>query len=150
MRLFSAYISMHAARKADSLFETEHVAKEIEKDGQNMISLVKKESEDTALLDEAERSARITDISEIEKKEIHDITELVETTFTVIRDSILLMHSQLDELKELMRQDEYLKSSGFPIEVADELEEMLKKEIEKIVGHLREMTDMKNESDNTA
>jgi hypothetical protein len=40
-------------------------------------------------------------------------------------------------LNDLIAQDEVLKRSGFPEEMADELEKMLEGEVEKIITHLR-------------
>jgi len=73
------------------------------------------------------------------KKEIKDIEDLVNQTFKVIREGIMVIHTQLDQLRKLMKEDEVLEDSGFPIEVADQLEEMLAGEIKKITSHLREM-----------
>ena len=42
-------------------------------------------------------------------------------------------------MKKIKKEDEVLEQSGFPIEIADQLEEMLTKEIKNITSHLRDM-----------
>ncbi len=139
MRLFSAYINRQAAQDANSVFEAERIVKQIDQEDKVIFQLVRKESEDDAGLETAERNSRIDEIVSRQKTEIRDAQGLVSETFHIIRESVLLIHTQLDLLKRLMKDDERLESSGFPIEVADQLEEMLKKEIDSIVSHLRQM-----------
>ncbi len=140
MRLYSAYINRKAAEEVNSVFEAERYVKKIFKDGSNLWELAKKEENDENSFEKAQEDSQIPDMIEDEKKEIKDIEDLANNTFKVIRESILLIHTQLNELKKLMKENEILKKSGFPIEIADQLEEMLKKEIISITAHLREMT----------
>jgi len=151
MGMYSAYISRIAAKDAGSLFEPKRYVKKIYKDGEPLWELAKQEESDEAKLDQAEQKARIPAITEHEKQEIRDIESLVNETFKVLRDATLLMHTQLAELKNLVKEDEVLKQSGFPIEIADQLEDMLKREIANVIAHLREMAaDMQSESNNTS
>ena len=139
MRLHSAYLNRQAAKDVNSIFETEHYVKKIYKEGDSLWELTKKEQQDDAELEEAEKDSEIQDIIREEKEEIKDIEDLANQTFKVIRDGVLLIHTQLDQLKSLMKEDEVLEASGFPIEVADQLEEMLQHEIKSITLHLRKM-----------
>lgn len=150
MRLYSAYINRQAARDADSVFEAEHLVKKIYKDGMPLWEIVKKEEQDDMELEEAEKNAQVNSIEKEEKEEIKDIEDLANQTFQVIREGVLLIHTQLDKLKRLMKEDEMLEDSGFPIEVANQLEEMLQKEITNITSHLREMSeDLKHDNSQT-
>jgi hypothetical protein len=139
MRLYSAYLNRRAAQEADSVFEIEHRVKQIYKDGLPLWELAKKESEDDQDLEIAESTSEVPDITKQESDEINDIESVVNQAFKVIQEGVLLIHTELDQLKKLMKDDEVLRQSGFPIEVADQLEDMLKKEIVSITSHLREM-----------
>jgi len=151
MRLHSAYLNRKAAQKVNSVFEAEMYVKKIYKDGVDLWELVKKEEDDDQNQEKAEEKSEITAIIKDEIKEIGDITDLVNQTFKVLRHSMLIIHTQLDQLKQLKKDDEVLEQSGFPIEVADQLEEMLSKEIQSIIKHLRDMqSDMTNEENNNS
>jgi hypothetical protein len=139
MRLYSAYINRQAAKDANSVFEPERFVQLIENEGERLYELAKQERLDSKELETAERDAKISDIAREEREELQDIEDVANKAFSIIRDSMLLIHTQLDELKRLVKDDEVLKQSGFPIEVADQLEDMLKLEIGKIITHLREM-----------
>ena len=147
MALRTGYISRQAAREADSVFEPERFVKRIYKDGEPLWELAQREKSNGLKLEQAEQSVEISRIQEEEIEEIKDIESLINSTFNVIRDSMLLIHTQLAELKRLVAQDEDLKNSGFPIEVADQLEDMLIDEISRIVSHLRQMaTELQRDS----
>ncbi len=149
MRIYSAYISRLAAKNANSVFEPKRLVKKIYKDGESLWHLAEQEESDDGMIDSAEQHAAIPNIAEREKNEIKDIESLVNETFRIVRDAVILIHTQLAELKKLVEENEVLKQSGFPIEVADQIEEMLKKEIANIVSHLREMAaDIQSEDNN--
>jgi len=150
MRIRSLYISRKAAQDVNSIFEAMHIVKKIDRDGKELWEIVKREEKDDQELEIAERDAEIPDIIREEKEEIKDIEDLANQTFAVMREGLLLIHTQLDKLKKLMKEDEALEDSGFPIEVADQLENMLQREMSSIVQHLREMSsDMKNDNSPT-
>jgi len=102
MRLYSAYISRRAAKEANSVFEAEHRVQKINRDGAELWELVKREVQDENDLDRAERDSQIEDIEREEHEELKDIEDVVNKTFRVIRDSVLVIHTQLDELKRHM------------------------------------------------
>lgn len=139
MRLYSAYLNRQAAKDASSIFEPEMYVKKIYKDGDNLWELVKKEELDNSELEQAEKNCEINDIIKEEKEEILDIESLTNQTFKIIREGILLIHTQLNQLKKIKKDDEILEQSGFPIEIANQLEDMLTKEIKNIASHLHEM-----------
>ncbi len=139
MRLFSAYLNRQAARDVDSVFEAEHQVELINKDGKDMFQLVKSEKEDVYDMQAAEETREIPDVIREEKEQVQDINDIVNRSFQIIREGVMVIHTQLDILKRLKREDDILEQSGFPIEVADQLEEMLAEEIKKITRHLREM-----------
>jgi hypothetical protein len=151
MRLYSAYINRKAAEDANSVFASERYVQCINKDGAKLWELAKREQKDDAELETAERDVKINDIEREEREELQDIEDVANESFHIIRDAILVVHTQLDELKKLVKEDEVLKQSGFPIEVADQLEEMLKSEITNIIAHLREMSeDIVHEDDHNS
>jgi hypothetical protein len=139
MRLYNAYINLKAAEGVDSGFTAKRMAKQIEEEEKALWTLADQEEKDEEKLDQAERNSDIDQITLAEKREIKDIEDAVNYAFNVIRDAMLIIHTQLDELQELIKHDEVLKRSGFPEEVADELESMLSEESEKIVEHLRDI-----------
>ena len=139
MRLYSSFLNRQAARDANSVFEAEHYVRRIEHDDDVLFELVRKEVKDDKELLSAHEHARIQDIIREEREEIKDIEDLVNQAFKIIREGMLLIHTQLDKLNDLIKEDEVLEKSGFPIEVADQLEDMLKKEIVSIMTHLRKM-----------
>jgi len=139
MRLYSAYINMKAAKEAESVFEPDRYVKKIYVDGRDLWELSQLEKKDDREIDSAEAKAEIPAIIKEQKDEIKDIEDVANKAFTIIRDAMLLLHSQLDELKKLVREDEVLQQSGFPIEIANQLEEMMNHDIKKIVKHLHEM-----------
>jgi hypothetical protein len=139
MRLDSAYFNIQAAKDVNSIFQSEMQVKKIYKDGDGLWELIKKEEKDDIELDNAEKNSEINEIIKDEKQEIKDIESLANQTFKIIRDGILLIHTQLDKLKRIKKDDEILEHSGFPIEIANQLEEMLTKEIKIITSHLQDM-----------
>jgi hypothetical protein len=141
MRLYSAYINRKAAEEANSVFASQRFVQRIEKDGEKLWELAKREEKDDSELETAERDVKIDDIEREEREELQDIEDVANETFHIIRDAVLVVHTQLDELKKLVKEDEVLKQSGFPIEVADQLEKMLTSEITNIIAHLREMAE---------
>ncbi len=150
MRLFSAYLNRQAARDVNSVFEAQHDVEQISSEGKELFRLVKQEEQDETELEVAEKTSEINDIIREEKEQIQDIEGLVSYSFRIIREGVLLIHTQLDQLKKLIDEDKVLGESGFPIEVADQLEAMLHDETEKIVRHLREMgTKIEDEDDDS-
>jgi len=141
MRLRSAYLNRQAARNANSVFEAEHEIKKLYRDGEPLWELVRREEKDDAELQEAEKDAEINDIAREEREEIKDIEDLANQTFKVLQEGVILIHTQLDKLRKLMKEDDILEHSGFPIEVADQLEEMLKQEMVSIVSHMRKLSE---------
>jgi len=140
MRLYNAYINLKAAESVESGFAAKKIAKKIEEEDKALWTLADDEEKQEAELDRAERDSDINAIIAAQRKEIEDIEDAVNYAFNVIRDAILVVHTELDELNELMMHDEVLKKSGFPEEVADQLEALLRDEVEKIVTHLREVS----------
>jgi hypothetical protein len=139
MRLYNAYINIKAAEGVNSGFVTKKIASQIEEEKNALWTLAQDEEEAEEELDRAERDSDIDAIEKAEKREIKDIEDAVNYAFNVVREGVLLLHTQLDELNELIAQDEILKRSGFPEEMADELEKMLEAEVEKIITHLRKI-----------
>ncbi len=139
MRLYSAYININAAKRADSVFQPELIVRKIYKDGKDLWELTELEKKDYEDITNAEKEEVVPKIEKEELEEIKDIEDLANRALNIIRDSILLIHTQLESLKKLAKENDVLKKSGFPIEVADEIEAMLKKEISNIIKHLREM-----------
>jgi hypothetical protein len=140
MRFYNAYINLKAAQSVDSGFITKKIAKKMHEDEEQLWTLAEKEEEAEKELDAAERNSDIDKITEAQRDEIKDIEDAVNYSFNVIRDAVLVIHTELNELQELIAHDDVLKNSGFPREVADELEKMLNDEVDKIMSHLRKVT----------
>jgi len=141
MRLHSAFLNRQAAHDAKSVFAAEHEVKQIYRDGVPLWDIVKQEQQDDDQLAAAEQQAEIPDIIREEREEIKDIEDLANQAFKVIREGVLLIHTQLAQLRKLLKEDEVLRQCGFPIEVADKLEVMLKEEMVSIMFHLRQMSE---------
>jgi len=150
MRFFSTYLSREAAKNANSVFEAKHYVKKIDKQENALFELVKIEEKDNREFEIAQYNREIHDMINEQKEEIKDVEDLVNQTFIVLRNSMLLIHTQLDILKRLMKEDDVLEHSGFPIEIANQLEAMLKSEIVNIVAQLHQMGGKMQNDSNTA
>jgi len=150
MRFFSTYLSREAAKNVNSVFEAKHYVKKIDKQDDVLFELVKMEEKDNREFEIAQHNRKIQDMINEQKEEIKDVESLVNQTFIVLRNSMLLIHTQLDILKRLMKEDDVLEHSGFPIEIANQLEAMLKSEIVNIVTQLHQMGEKMQNDSNTA